>query len=148
MTQVARRRTVHADIDRIWTVLADFGSISTWAPNVEHSSLTTRAGQGVGATRRVQVGRNALLERVTVWEPGRTLAYEITGLPKAVRSVENRWTLARYDDATEVTLTSTVVVGSRPPQRIVERIVARVLAKAADQLVAGLATHVEGKPHV
>ena len=27
--------------DAVWAALADFGAISTWAPNVDHSCLTT-----------------------------------------------------------------------------------------------------------
>jgi hypothetical protein len=147
MTEVVRTRTVHATVGQIWAVLADYGAISVWAPNVSHSSLTTAAADGVGATRRVQVGRNALLEEVVDWQPEVTLSYDISGLPKIIRSANNRWSLLGRGDVTEVTLTSNVEVGNRPPQKLVARIAARQLAKASEQLLDGLATRSEGTNH-
>lgn len=144
MTEVVRNRIVNATAGQIWEVLSDYGAISAWAPNVSHSSLTTEMVDGVGATRRVQVGRNALLEEIVDWQPELTLSYDIKGLPKIVRSVNNRWTLNDRGDVTEVTLTSNVEVGNRPPQKLVARIVARQLAKASEQLLSGLAAHAEG----
>lgn len=147
MTEVVRTRTVNASVGQIWAVLADYGAISVWAPNVSHSSLTTDTLDGLGATRRVQVGRNALLEEVVDWQPEVTLSYDITGLPKVIRSANNRWTLVERGATTEVTLTSHVEVGNRPPQKLIARIAARQLAKASEQLLDGLAARSEGRDH-
>lgn len=144
MTEVVRTRTVEATAGQIWEVLADYGAISAWAPNVSHSSLTTDVAKGVGATRRVQVGCNALLEEVIDWQPEVTLAYKFTGLPKVVRSAENRWRLVDRGDHVEVILTSTVDAGPRPTQKLIARIVGRQLAKGSDQLLDGLTTRAEG----
>lgn len=137
-----------ARIDRapgaVWAVLSDFGAISRWAPNVDHSCLTTEQREGVGTVRRVQVGRNTLLERVVGWEPGRELAYAIEGMPPVVRSVTNTWTIDGSGDSTRVVLTSCVGAGRRPPQRLVARLVGRVLAKASRDMLAGLQRHLEG----
>jgi hypothetical protein len=107
----------------VWAVLADFDAISRWAPNVEHSCLTTSIAEGVVATRRIQTGRSTVLETVTAWEPERHLAYSITGLPPVIRSVTNTWRLADLDatsgGASEVTLTSTIDAEPRPPQQVV-----------------------------
>ena len=145
MTEVVRTRTVNATVDQIWAVLAYYGAISVWAPNVSHSSLTTATLDGVGATRRVQVGRNALLEEIVDWQPGETLSYDLSGLPKIIRSANNRWTLVDHGATTEVTLTSNIDAGNRPPQKLVASLAARPLAKASEQLLDGLARHAEGK---
>ena len=102
MADVSDEITINSPPDVVWAALADFGAISTWAPNVDHSCLTTEQDQGVGSVRRVQVGRNALLERVVEWDEGQTLAYEIEGLPPVVRSVTNRWHLTPVDGGTHV----------------------------------------------
>jgi len=122
----------------VWAALADFGAISRWAPNVDHSCLTTTVVDGVGATRRIQTGRATVLETVTEWEPERRLAYSISGLPAVIRSVTNTWRLDDRGDTTRVTLTSTIDAGPRPPQQVVARIVGRVLGKASRQMLAGL----------
>jgi len=126
----------------VWAVLADFGAISRWAPNVDHSCLTTEAGTGVGAVRRVQVGRNALLERVVEWEPGERISYEISGLPPVVRSVTSTWQLTGSASWTTVTLTNRVNTGPRPPQVVAARVVGRMLAKTSRQMLDGLQAHV------
>ena len=147
MIDVPRTRVVSATPGEVWAVLADFAAISDWAPNVSHSSLTTDGEVGVGTTRRVQAGRTALLETIAVWEPEQALAYDIGGLPKVVRSVRNRWDLTPRGDATEVTLTSSIDTGPRPPQQLVARLVGKRLAKESDSMLGGIAAHLEGTDH-
>lgn len=143
MAEVVEGLTIRQPASVVWAVLADFDEISQWAPNVDHSCLTTSIASGVGATRRIQTGRNTVLETVTDWEPDHRLAYSITGLPAVVRSVTNTWRLADLDGATEVTLTSSIDAGSRPPQKAVARIVGRVLGKASRQMLDGLDRHLQ-----
>ena len=131
--------------DAVWTALDDFGSISGWADNVEHSCILEQPdGAMVGLARRVQVGRNALVERIVDHDPPRTLAYDIEGLPPRLRTVRNRWRVAPAGQGRSVvTLVSTVEIGPRPPQRLAERVVGRVLARQSDVMLAGLAAHLE-----
>lgn len=149
MTEIQRERTIAAPVGDIWNVLADFGSISGWADNVDHSCVlhTGRNGQPVGTARRVQVKRDALVERITEFEPSRALAYDVEGLPRRLRRVSNRWTLAPAGVAqageTRVTLTSTVEIGPRPTHKLAERILCRFLARQSDTMLAGLANRLE-----
>lgn len=146
MAQATRHRRIEASPGEIWEVLADYGALSRWAPNVDHSTVTSSEREGPGATRRVQAGRTVLLERVVDWEPSVTLAYVIDGLPRVVRHAENRWQLTPVGGATEVTLTSTIDAGGRPPQKLVAAVVARILARVSDQLLDGLDRRIEGMP--
>lgn len=147
MTSVSRTGAIAAPPHVVWNVLADFGAIVTWAPNVDHSCLLTEQPGGVGSARRIQAGRTTLVETVTEWsppaagEPG-VLAYRLDGLPKVVRSVTNRWELTPSGTGTSIALTSTVDAGPRPPQRLVARLVGRRLGAASDEMIAGLAAHV------
>jgi len=145
VSDISRSRTITAPPQAIWDVLADFGSLSSWADNVDHSCVLNGSPEGapVGTTRRVQVGRNALVERITEFDPPTTLAYDIAGLPARLRKVANRWTLRPAGNLTEVTLTSTVEIGTAPPARLAEQVALRVLAKQSDTLLAGLAHRLE-----
>lgn len=143
MAEIAETTSIARSADHVWAALADFGGIGRWAPNVDHSCLTTEGSEGVGTTRRVQVGRIALLERVVEWEPGERLAYSIEGLPPVVRSVTTTWRVEGAGSATAVTVTSAVDTGPRPPQQLIARVVGRGLAKASRQMLAGLKTHLE-----
>ncbi|HZC89553.1 MAG TPA: SRPBCC family protein [Mycobacterium sp.] len=140
MADIDRSRTVAAGAKDIWDVLADFGSISAWADNIDHSCILNHGSEPVGTTRRVQIGRNALVERITEFDPTWALAYDVEGLPKRLRRFNNRWTLRSAQGGnTVVTLTSTVEIGSLPIHRLAERAVCRVQVRQSDVMLAGLA---------
>lgn len=151
MAQIRRTRSLAAQPQAAWDVLADFGSISSWAANVDHSCMLdherpapdSATGEQIGASRRIQVGRNAVVERITEFDPPHTLGYDIEGLPRRLRRVHARWALTPEDSRTRVTLTSTVDIGSNPIQRLAEYAVCRLMAKQSDALLAGLARRLE-----
>ncbi len=130
-------------------MLADFGGISSWAEDVDHSCVLEHGPDGgpIGTTRRVQLKRNTVVEQIVEFVPESVLAYDVTGLPRVLGSLRNRWTLTPTAGATAVTLTSTVNMGNRPHQRLAERAICRVAAKQSEALLAGLANRME-KHHV
>lgn len=130
---------VPAPLETVWATLARFEDVAAWGRGVSQSSLLTEAPSGLGAVRRVQVGRSALRETITVWEPLQALAYSIEGLPAIVRSASNSWTLAAQGTGTRVTLTGEVEtkVGG-----LLDKVVARKIGSANAELLAGLADHV------
>jgi hypothetical protein len=69
-------RAIAARVQEVWDVLADFGSIISWADNVDHSCILFSGpdGRRVGTARRVQVNRDALVECITEFDPSRTIA--------------------------------------------------------------------------
>jgi carbon monoxide dehydrogenase subunit G len=147
VTEIARARRIAATQQSVWDVLADFAAISAWADNVDHSCMLRSAADGgaVGASRRIQTGRITLVERIVEHDAPRALVYEIEGLPARLRTVRNRWSLIPDGgSATIVSLTTTVDIGPRPPQKLAERVVARVLAKQSDAMLADIAAYLEG----
>lgn len=149
MTRTPRTCTVDAPVETVWALLADFGAISSWAGNVDHSCILQTpdhadADDMVGATRRIQTGRTTLVERVTSWEPTASLAYDIEGLPPVLGRVSNRWDLLPDDPlATIVTLTTTVDTGARPHQRLVAAVASRLMARQSDVMLDGLRRRVQ-----
>lgn len=82
VAQISRRRTVRADPQRVWDVLADFGAIGDWMSAVDHSCVLSTDPDGpVGTTRRVQIRRVTLVETITEFDAPTTLAYDIAGVP-------------------------------------------------------------------
>lgn len=150
VSDTRRSRTIAARQQTIWDVLADFGSLSSWVEGVDHSCVLNHGPDGgaLGSTRRVQVGRNTLVERVIEFDPPTTLAYRIEGLPARLRKVTNRWTLRPADSVgavTVVTLTSTIEIGGNPLTRLAELVVGRAMAKRSNTMLAGLAQRLEDK---
>lgn len=145
LVHVQRSRHLRHDPAAIWAVLARFDRIVDWAPKVGHSALTTEQAEGVGTARRVQVGRQALIETVTIWEPERTLAYEIAGLPPLVAGVTNRWDLAADTGGrTFVTMTSVIDPGPGAKGKVGARVLRLPLGQAGDSMLDGLAAHLDG----
>ena len=143
MPTTASHVSVTAPVDAVWDLLAEYAEISRWASNVSQSSLLTAGAPGPGAVRRVQVGRAALRETVTTWEPGRSLAYRLQGLPAIVTAASNTWTLRPDGAGTAVTLTSEAQTRGGP---LVARLVGRQLGKAVETLVRDLAAELERQP--
>lgn len=139
MIEVVRTADVAAAPAQVWAVLSDFGAISGWADNVDHSCLLSDQTQGVGTARRIQTGRTTLVERVDVWEPPSTLSYGLEGLPPVVQSAHNTWHVYGIDGGSRVSLTTRVDAGARPPQRLVAKAVGSKMAQASDVMLAGLA---------
>ena len=146
MASISRTRTVAAPASAVWEVLADFGTISTWADNVDHSCLLEHGEDpaAVGTSRRVQVGRDTLVERITDSIAPATLRYSIEGLPTLLGRVANRWTVTPFGETAVVTLTSSVDIGGNPVARVAEKAACRFMAKQSDTMLAGLARRVEG----
>jgi carbon monoxide dehydrogenase subunit G len=137
---------MRADPQRVWDVLADFGSIHEWLPGVDHSCVLRSNPDGpVGTQRRVQMGRLTLVETITEFDAPTALAYDIAGFPRWLRRFNNRWTLAPAGrGATAVTLTTTVDLGSGRIRELAARLVCLVLAKlSSDTMLAGLAARSE-----
>ena len=145
MADISRTLVINAPPDAVWDVLADFGALSSWADNIDHSCVLEHGDTPIGTTRRVQVGRNALVERITECVPPTALTYDIEGLPLRLRRVTNRWTLTPAADGTTVTLTSTVQIGANPLARAAERATCRMMAKQSDVMLAGLAARLEDR---
>lgn len=149
MGQTSRSRTITRDQQSIWDVLSDFGAISSWAGNVDHSSLLGPETGPIGSARRIQMGRDTVVERIVEFDAPRALAYDIEGMPKLVRGLRNRWELHSLPTGfTAVTLTTTVDIGDlssndKPTHRVAEWVVGRIAARQSDQLLNGLAAHLE-----
>ncbi len=143
MAHVDRNRTIAAGPKAVWDVLADFGTISSWADNIDHSCILNQGTDPVGTTRRVQIGRNALVENITEYDDMHALAYDVDGLPKRLRRFTNRWSLRPCDKGTVVTLTSIVDIGSGPLRTLAERAVCRLQVTQSDIMLAGLARRLE-----
>jgi ribosome-associated toxin RatA of RatAB toxin-antitoxin module len=146
VADISRTRVVHASAAVLWDVLADFGALSSWAPNVDHSCIMQHTTTLLGTSRRVQVGRNTLVERVTECAAPNVLGYEIEGLPRRLGRASNRWTLTPAPlRGTTVTLTSSVDIGSGPLARLTERAVCRMMATQSEQMLDGLASRVKDR---
>lgn len=152
MAEVSRTRTLAAEPAAVWALLADFGGLDGWAAGVDHCCLLNHveAEPPLGLSRRVQTGRDTVVETITDYRPSRTLAYTTAGLPPRL-SVSTRWDVLPHGKpstdpgTTIVTLTTSVRTTVRPLGTIVERIAARLVARRAETLLDSLAQATGGR---
>ncbi|EHI11828.1 SRPBCC family protein [Mycolicibacterium thermoresistibile] len=150
MAVFSRARTIPAGTERIWELLGDVGALSSWARLVDHSCVLTTGPHGdlIGTTRRVQIGRTTLVERITEFDPPRALSYQICGLPPQLGNVVNRWVLSPTAGGTVVTLTTTVESGPGVLRRAAAALAARMPARRSAVLLDDLADRITEECHV
>ncbi|MHA0288340.1 SRPBCC family protein [Mycobacterium sp. C3-094] len=147
MIELSRERTVAAPAARVWELLTDFGGLARWASGVDHCCMLrdTDSPPRVGSQRRVQIGRNAVLETINEFAPPLALGYTIDGVPRRF-SAAHRWVLHPRDDTTVVTVTCSVSTTAPLIRPVAERALARHLAQRCEALLQSLARATERIP--
>lgn len=100
MTQVTREIQINAPKEQVWQVLADFGGVQNYNPNVKKSYATSTANGGVGATRHCDLTLfgASVEEEITNWQDGREYSVAILGGKKSPPFKTAVATLAVRDD--------------------------------------------------
>ena len=136
---------IDASKELVWDALADFGGVSKWAPTLTSSRSLTEANGGVGAERtceHMKMGR--LEERVTGWEDGRRLVYDVTkGLPFPMQSLTNDWSIGTSAGSTIVTLEQTFEVKLGLLGSLLVPVIRKQMGKEMTVTLAGLKHHIE-----
>jgi len=140
MSRLERSAPIAAAPERVWEVLADFGSIAHWVPLVQHSCLLSEQTERPGTIRRVQIDRQTLVERVVTWKPGRELAYDVEGLPPIVGTARTTWRLTPNPDGTTVEITTEIDTGPNPLKMLAAKKALERMALASELMLTGLAT--------
>ena len=130
--------TINASAEDVWAILADFPAIAMWVPMIQHSCSITQETSGVGATRRVQLAQQTLIETVTVWEPQQRLAYTIEGMPPIVGIATTTWTLQPSPKGTCVTISTEIPSSRNPAKRFAATKALERMSLAARFMTTGL----------
>jgi uncharacterized protein YndB with AHSA1/START domain len=116
--------TVGASSDVVWDVLGDFGTEHRWTKSLDHCVRDTDVVR-VGTVRtctlpRPLMGRTAVREELTEYEPGAVLAYRLEGSAGPFASASSRWsTVPRSDGGTSVTVQGFFTARSRTAEVLV-----------------------------
>lgn len=140
--RATRTRRIEAPPAAVWAAIADHEGWSEWFGAITRVVPGTTS-EGVGGTRRVEVGRIAVDEEFVAWEPERRFAFTVTSSTgPGLRSMNEDVRLTPAgDDATTVSYTMALdPVGAKLVRPVLEPGLRRALDKALD----GLAAHVGG----
>ncbi len=90
LTPVTTAVEIAAPADVVWRHVVEFSELPApddwvFATGIAYPVRATIDGAGVGAVRRCEFTTGAFVEPVTVWEPGRLLAFDVLEQPSPMR---------------------------------------------------------------
>ncbi len=134
------RRQVGASRASVWAVLADFPNLADHWGGLKASRPIGDQTHGVGARRQVDLKPvGALVETVTAWEEGRTLA--TTNQPSALvpfKQAEAQLTLEPVGDGTAITFDYRYVPRGGSMGRVTGPGIDRMLRKNFESMLAAI----------
>jgi ligand-binding SRPBCC domain-containing protein len=96
--------SIDAPPEMVWQTLANLEALEEYDPGVVRSRLTSSAGTGLGAARRCELEPKGWFEeRVTEWQPGEALTFELSACNLPVAFLRHRYTLVPDGSGTRVT---------------------------------------------
>ena len=146
MSSITRSIQIESPAERVWGVLADFGNIYCWNPNVSTSHSTSATNEGVGASRHCDLRGGSIEERIVAWEDGRSLTIDIfdaQGSPSRLARATAKFTVEAANGRSIVTASLDYRLKGGLLGALMDALVARrQLASSFEQLLAGLRRHV------
>jgi hypothetical protein len=88
---------------RVWELLGTLDALERYDPGVARSRITSSERSGVGATRQCDLRPGGWFrERVTSWEPERSLGFELVECTLPVRRLKHHCVLTTISGGTRV----------------------------------------------
>jgi len=81
---------INAPADRIWPLVNNLDSVAPtsnflFRNGVAHPTSTKTTGEGVGAARLCRLSTGDMPERISVWEPGKRLVFDVLQTPACMK---------------------------------------------------------------
>ncbi len=142
---VTSSTNIDAPQDKVWSTLADLGSIYKWNPGVTHSHSTSDATQGEGATRHCDLDdKNYLEERAFDWREGEGYKIDVTESTMPLESNIVTFQIAPDGAGTRVSVTADYKLKFGVIGALMDMLFAkRQMQQAFDDMMAGLKHYVE-----
>jgi ribosome-associated toxin RatA of RatAB toxin-antitoxin module len=104
MATIHNEILINAPIGKIWATLTNLELLEKYDPTVKRSRLTSDQKTNVGAARRVEMqdGKNWFEETLTVFEPNRSLAFELTACSFPVHRLKHTYSFEQVDGKVKV----------------------------------------------
>lgn len=140
--RASRSRRIARPPAAVWEAIADHAGWTAWFPRMVAVEPGPVA-EGVGGTRRVDIGLLQADEEFLAWEPERRFAFTLTGAsrPLLVSMVEDIRITPEGSSACTVTYTMAV---EPKGARVLRPVVEPLLRKTIGDGLAGLSHHVRG----
>lgn len=145
MTVLENTVFIEAPPERVWSVLARLDALHEYDPGVTKSEITSDRRTGLGANRRCEIAAGGwFCERVTAWEPSRSLELTLYDCTLPVKALRHRYTLSAERGGTRVEQTQEYTLKYGPLGAALDGLlVRRQWDQGIKRFFAGLKDHVE-----
>jgi len=141
--RASRSRRIAQPPSVVWAAVADHAAWPTWFPRLR-SVVPGPVAEGVGGTRRVDIGLAAVDEKFLAWEPERRFAFTVTTSTRPGLRSMNEDVRLTPDGTTACTVTYTMGLEPAAGARLLKPVLEPALRKTLTDALAGLARHVRG----
>lgn len=151
MTTLANSITIDAPPDRVWAILVNLAELAEYDPTVAKVTVTSASSSGLGASREVTMrdGKHWFRERVSVFELGSALAFELTSCNFPIASLSHSYSFSESGSTTTVNQSMTYTPKLGLLGRLMDVIVIRRNTdNGIKAFLAGLKAHAETAPPV
>ena len=149
MTTLTNDIQIRAPRHLVWRTMAQLDLLATYDPGTKASVITGDLNAGLGAERRCEVRPTGWFqERVAVWEPDASLAFELVDCSFPVTSLRHVYTLIESDGLTRVSQTMTYELKYGAMGRALDAMMLRRKWNSGiKSFLEGLKGHVEAGHH-
>jgi ribosome-associated toxin RatA of RatAB toxin-antitoxin module len=97
MTILQNEIIINAPVEKIWQALSNIEELDKYDPTVKNSIALTQEKSGIGAKRKVNMldGKNWFEEKVTVFQPGEALTYELTACSFPIHKLKHSYSFEK-----------------------------------------------------
>ncbi len=146
MTTLTNRITVNASVQELWSVLSNLEELDQYDPTVKKSTIISTQRSGMGAARKVLMrdGKNWFEEKVTEFEPGKALCYQLTDCSFPIHGLKHSYRFKPTPNGTEVEQVMEYTVKFGLLGKLMDRLMIRKQTSAGiHKFFTGLKAHVE-----
>lgn len=104
MGKIYNEISINADLEKIWSILANPAILDQYDPTVKKSTLISIEKTGIGAKRKVDMfdGKNWFEEKITEFEPNKKLCYQLTDCSFPIKGLKHSFTFEKTGNQTKV----------------------------------------------
>jgi len=104
MATIYNEITISAGTDKVWGILTNLDLLEKYDPTVKKSVVTSAQKTGIDAKRKVEMtdGNNWFEEKVTEFEPGKALTFELTACSFPIERLKHSYSFAQIGNQTKV----------------------------------------------
>lgn len=104
MATIYNEITISAEKDKIWGMLSNLELLEKYDPTVKKSVAISPQKTGIDAKRKVDMvdGKNWFEERITEFDPGKALAFELTACSFPIEKLKHSYSFEQVGNQTKV----------------------------------------------